>query len=322
MIEVFKTVTELIKKYQTIYIMTHKNPDLDGLGASICLYEIVTSFKKECYIVDTEKQKNSSVEKMYEVLKEKGIRLQLKTEKQVLKNITEEGLLIILDVHKEELLESKKLLEISKHIAVLDHHIKGVNYIKNTELCYINTSISSISEFMVYYLRYLNKIVDPVVATILLTGIEIDTNNYKLKTTEKTYEAGAILTSMGADSILKQELLKEDKESYLKRSYFVNKSDMINDNMALCMMDENIYNPKDLAEIAEQLLQFDHVEASFAIGRLGKTVVGISARSLGNIDVENIMSVLGGGGHKTDAAVQLENITIKEAKEKILEIVN
>lgn len=322
MTDVFQTLTEMIKKYDIIYIMTHKNPDLDGLGASICLYEIVTSFKKECYIIDTSESKDSSVCKMYELLKEHKIEMKQKKENQAIKELTSETLLIILDVHKTEMLESKKLLEKASHVIVLDHHIKGTNYIKETEFSYINSNISSVTELMVYYLKYLNKQINPVIATIMLTGIEIDTSNYKLKTTEKTYEAAAILTSIGADAILKQELLKETKEAYLKRSYFVNKSEMINDNMALCIMDDAIYTPKDLAEIAEQLLQFDKVEASFTVGKLEKNLVGVSARSLGNVNVEEIMSVLGGGGHLTDAAAQLANVTMEEVKNQILEIVN
>lgn len=221
MIDVFHRLTEIIKKYDTIYIMTHKNPDLDGLGASICLYKIIASFKKECYIIDTDEPKDRSVLKMYELLQENKVEVSLKKENKTFKDMGEGTLLIILDVHKDEMVENKDILRTSKHVVVLDHHIKGTNYIKETELSYINSSISSVTELMVYYLKYLNKSVDPVIATIMITGMEIDTSNYKLKTTEKTYEAAAILTSMGADSILKQELLKETKEAYLKRSYFV-----------------------------------------------------------------------------------------------------
>lgn len=321
MVDVFQNLTEMIKKYNMIYIMTHKNPDLDGLGASICLYEIITSFKKECYIIDTNESKDSSVLKMYELLKEHKIEIKEKTETQALKTLNSDTLLIILDVHKQEMVKSKKILEKSAHVIILDHHIKGSNYIKETEFSYINSNISSVTELMVYYLKYLNKQINSVIATIMLTGIEIDTSNYKLKTTEKTYEAAAILTSMGADAILKQELLKETKEAYLKRSYFVDKSEMINDKMALCIMDEAIYTPKDLAEIAEQLLQFDKVEASFTIGKIEKNIVGVSARSLGNVNVEEIMSRLGGGGHLTDAAAQISNQNIEEVKEQILQII-
>ena len=97
---------------------------------------------------------------------------------------------------------------------------------------------------------------------------------------------------------------------------------MINANMAMCLLDNEIHKKADLAMIAEELLKFENVEASFAIGKLSEEVIGVSARSVGNINVEKIMNAIGGGGHKTDAAAQLEHITIQEVKTKIEEIVN
>ena len=101
----------------------------------------------------------------------------------------------------------------------------------------------------------------------MLAGIEIDTNGFNLKTTDKTYEAAAFLTKLAADHIQKQELLKENKESYLKRQDFVKTSFMINANMAMCLLDNEIHKKADLAMIAEELLKFENVEASYAIGK-------------------------------------------------------
>ncbi|MCI8445925.1 MAG: hypothetical protein HFH31_00365 [Bacilli bacterium] len=319
--DIFKALTEYLKKFSRVYIMTHKNPDLDGLGSAICLYEIASSFEKECYIIDTDDMQNSTVQKMYDVLKDKKIEFNMLKEKEAVSSLNDDTLLVIVDVHKEIMVESSKLLSKSKNVIVIDHHVKGNNYIKTTDLSYINSHLSSVTEFMVYYLKYLNKTVNSIIATIMLTGIEIDTSNYKLKTSEKTFEAASILASMGADSILKQELLKEDKEAYLKRSYFVKNSDMINENMAMCIMDEEIYEPKEIAEVAEQLLQFNNVEASFAIGKLKENIVGVSARSLGNVDVSKIMTELGGGGHLTDAAAQIEATKIEDVKKQLIGII-
>lgn len=318
MIDVFNSLTESIKKFSNIYIMTHKSPDLDGLGSSIGLYTIITSFKKNCYLIDTKENKDNTIEKMYRMLQEHQIMIQKKYEKEALKESNEDTLLIVLDVHKSEMVESPKLLNSCKNIIVIDHHIKGNEYIKTTDLCYINSGMSSINEFMAYYLKHLNKKVDPLIATIMITGIEIDTSNYKLKTTEKTYEASAILTSMGADPILKQELLKENKEQYLKRNEFVKQSYMLNETIAICILDECIYSKSYLAEIAEQLLQFDNIEASFCIGKIKKDTIGVSARSIGNIDVESIMSQMGGGGHLTDAATQIKNTGIKDVEQQLI----
>ena len=183
----------------------------------------------------------------------------------------------------------------------------------------INASLSSTVEFVTKYFKYLNKTVDPIIATFMLVGLEIDTNNFRLKTTKDTYEAASFLSQIGADNVLKQELLQENKDDYIRRQKLIEKSYMVNESMALCVADNQIYESKDLAYIAEQLLQFENVAASFVIGHLSKDTIGISARSLGNINVEEIMAKLGGGGHLTEAATQIKNSTLKKVEKQLIE---
>ena len=168
-------------------------------------------------------------------------------------------------------------------------------------------------------MRYKNKTVDKEVATIMIAGIEIDTNGYNMKTTEETFNSSAFLMSLGADNILKQNILKENKAEYIKRTKQIENSYMI-DNKMICVLDEKNYNPSYLATMSEDLLRFDNVEASFTIGHLINDKIGISARSLGNINVETYMRELGGGGHLTDAACQLEEKDLKEAEKKLIEV--
>ena len=219
------------------------------------------------------------------------------------------------------MVELPKLLKKSNNIIVVDHHIKSKDYIKNSIINYINSNLSSTVEFIVGYIKFLNRTVNPKIATFLLVGIEIDTNKYKLKTTEHTYESAAFLSKMGADNILKQEILKESMEEYLKKTKFIEKSYMVNDNMALCVIETEILQKQKLAQIAEELLQFENVEASFVVGKIGNNLVGISARSIGNVNVEKIMSILGGGGHINEAATQIESLSIKDVKDKLLEVI-
>lgn len=153
----------------------------------------------------------------------------------------------------------------------------------------------------------------------MLAGIEVDTNEFNIKTSPETFKTAAYLLELGANNIDKQNLLKENKENYCKRQDFIKKSYMINKNMALCVMDKNIYERYQLALISEDLLQFDDVEASFTIGFIDKNIIGISARSIGEIDVEAIMRSLGGGGHQTDAACTIESKKLEEVKQKLLQ---
>ncbi len=318
--QIFNSLTQLIKEYNNILIMTHKNPDFDGMGSALGLQQIINSFKKNSYICINNNEKNYSLKKSYELIKEKNLYFNTVKKSNIDKLIDDNTLLIILDTHKQEITEMPELIDKIKNIVVIDHHIKNKDYIKDYKLSYINESLSSTVEFMANYIKYLNKKIDPLFATFMLVGLEIDTNNFRLKTTDKTYEAAAYLIQLGADNILKQELLQENKELYIKRQKLIEKSYMINEKMILCILDNKVYENKDLASIAEELLQFENVEASFVIGKIKSNVVGISARSIGKINVEEIMAKLGGGGHYTEAATQIKEKTISEVKELLLSV--
>ena len=317
--QIFKTLTQLIKNNDNIFIMTHKNPDFDGIGSAIGLQQIINSFKKNSYIILNNKVKNKSLEKCYELLKQNDLYFNSIGKTRVSDLINEESLLIILDTHKQEMTEAPEIISKSKNVVVIDHHIKSKDYIKEASLTYINSNLSSTVEFITKYIKYLNKPINPLIATFMLVGLEIDTNNYRLKTTKDTYEAASFLAQLGANNVLKQELLQENKENYIKRQKLIEKSYMVNYNMALCLADNEIYESKDLAYIAEQLLQFENVAASFVIGYLSKDTIGISARSLGDINVEEIMAKLGGGGHLTEAATQIKGSTLNKVEQLLKE---
>jgi len=176
------------------------------------------------------------------------------------------------------------------------------------------------SELITYYAEYINIDLDNVISTILLAGIEIDTNGFNLKTTSRTYEAASTLMEMGADSILKQELLKESKDEYIKRANFIRNSFMVTDSIAMCITN-GISTSLELAEVAEELLTFEDVKASFVIGKLEENLVGVSARSLGEIDVSETMKAMGGGGHSSNAATQIKDKTLKEVKQEIVDLI-
>lgn len=316
--QIFKALTQLIKNNDNIYIMTHRNPDFDGMGSAIGLQQIIYSFKKESYIIFNNKEKNASLAKSYDLLKGKELYFNTISKVKALNNIKEGSLLIILDTHKQEMTELPELINKTKNIIIIDHHIKSKDYIKDSTLTYINANLSSTVEFVSKYFKYLNKTVDPLIATLMLVGLEIDTNNFRLKTTKDTYEAASFLSDLGADNVLKQELLQENKDDYLKRQKLIERSYMFDDK-AICVADCEIYESKDLAYIAEQLLQFENVAASFVIGHIAKDTIGISARSLGNINVEEIMARLGGGGHLTEAATQIKDSTLKKVEKQLIE---
>lgn len=318
--KIFNKLTELIKNNDEIYIMTHYNPDFDGMGSAIALQQIINKFKKKSYIIKNVKAQDKSLNKAYKYLIDEGIEHCFINKTEALNNIKEDSVLIVLDTHKKQLLEIPDLVDKTDNVVVLDHHVKSKDNIKEGIISYINSNLSSTVELIAHYIKYLNFSINPLVATFLLIGLEIDTNNFKLKTTDKTYETAAFLSRQGADNILKQELLQEEKENYVEKQKLIEQSYMVKDHISLCIADAKEYANQDLAVVAEKLLQFENVEASFVIGKLKDERIGISARSIGTIDVEEIMQQMGGGGHLNEAATQIENSTIEEVKNQLINI--
>lgn len=317
--EIFNEINSIISVYDSILITGHKDPDLDSLGSSLGLYEIVQKLGKSAYLfIDYESlsKYNNNINQSLSKMKKDVICVN----KDKLDKIKGKTLLIITDVHTKERLEYPELVDIYD-VLILDHHIKSKNIIKETKYTYINSNLSSMCEFVSYYAQYMKIDLDNVISTVMLGGIEIDTNGYNLKTTSNTYSAASILMEMGADTILKQELLKETKEEYMKRASFIRNSFMVSENIAMCIISGKT-NSLELAQTAEELLNFEDIMASYVIGKLEDGRIGVSARSLGKIDVSKVIKQMGGGGHSYNAACQVENKTIKEVKQEIIKIIS
>jgi len=314
--ELFSKIVDNIKSASNIIVTTHSSIDMDGFASCIVIKSIAQKYDKICHILIEDNNFDSAIQKILD-----DDYVEITTIKKISREINDETLLIILDTHLQILLQNPDIVNKVNKIIIIDHHIKNANYINNTILSYINSNMSSIAEIMTSFIEYEQLEIDSVLATLLLIGIEIDTNNFNVKTTEKTYQAASYLSKIGADNVYKQTLLKENIDNYIKRQDFIKNSYMINENMAMCTIDTNLCKQSELAKIADELLQFDNVEASFAIGKIAKNTVGISARSIGKIDVQKIMEKLGGGGHLTDAACQLEMRDINKAKEEVLKAI-
>ncbi len=316
----FEKLTEVLSKYQNIIVMSHQNPDLDAVGSSMGLCQILKKMGKKSYILFSQKdlkKYNSSVRKALEKVKNEIDFLYPDTLKDVLGDST---VLIVLDVHQKDRVEYPEVLDQIDKVIVLDHHIKNNSYIKDTELFYIDSTMSSMVELISHYAKFYGVNLGVIISTIMLAGMEIDTNGFNLKTTEKTFEVAAYLTSSGADSVFKQTLLKESKDEYLRRADFIKSSFVFHKNIGMCVLPTLNCKKEELAEVAEELLNFEYVEASFAIGQLDENVVGVSARSMGDINVCDIMKKLGGGGHVTNAACQVIDKTVKEVERSIKNI--
>jgi c-di-AMP phosphodiesterase-like protein len=153
----------------------------------------------------------------------------------------------------------------------------------------------------------------------MLGGIMVDTKHFTFRTGTRTFDAAAYLKTYGADSLLVQELLKEDINSYFDKVGILKNTEVYNEMAIAISNDVDVYDNVVLAKVADQLLSFDHIKASFVIGKIGNDEIGVSARSLGDVNVQVIMEALGGGGHLTNAATQIKDQTIIRTKELLKE---
>ena len=311
----FDKLVEIVKKYKNVVLMGHTHPDMDAYGSCLGMSCILDTIGVENYIFLDPNNKNNieSIEQAVSLItKDNYI-----NKNNYKEYISSDTLLIVMDTHLEYRLEFPEILKDIKNVIVLDHHIKMSEYIKDTELFYIDSSLSSVVELIGYFAKYMGVDIPNIEATIMLAGMEIDTNGFNIKITERAFVCAGYLISEGADPILKQHLLQETKKDFLRRADFIKSSYIFDKKYAICLLDRGKTTQMELAEVSESLLSFEGIEASFTIGQLDSKKVGISARSLGNIDVSEIMKKFGGGGHATDAATQVDNVTIKGLEKEL-----
>lgn len=312
-------VQEVIHNSSEVFIMGHRFADLDAVGSGTGLAGAIRMIGEEAYyVVDFEKNLShslvSSIQKEYDDL--------IISPEEAEQRFSDNSLLIIVDTHNADLVESRKLYEMAGQKIVIDHHRKSVNFIDDAVIFYHEPYASSASEMVSEMIQYFKNVnlVPQVLAEALLAGITLDTKNFVMKTGVRTFEAAAYLRKCGADTIKVKGFFTSSIEDYRKRSELISDAEIIGSYaIAVARMqsdDIRIIAP----QAADELLSIENVDASFVIYKTGN-VTNISARSLGILNVQVIMEKLGGGGHQTMAAVQLENTSFDEAKKMLIEAI-
>ena len=226
--------------------------------------------------------------------------------------LDDKSLLVIVDVNKKSLLQNSEVLEKFKNIIVIDHHGVGIDTINIPQAhLFIDTSASSTCEIITGLFEYENYVLEPTVATTILAGIVLDTNNFIIKTDKETYHAAYYLAKCGADSRGVQYLLKQDIKEYVEMQKVITEVKVIKKIAISKGLQTKVYRREDLAKIADTILLFNNIEASFVIGKIDNGV-GISSRSMGNINVGQIMEEFGGGGDNHEAAAKITDRSLNE----------
>jgi c-di-AMP phosphodiesterase-like protein len=233
---------------------------------------------------------------------------------------TDDSLLIIVDTHNEKLLEDPALYEKATKVVVIDHHRKMVDFIENATIFHHEVTASSASEMVTELLQYFGNagIINSNQAEALLAGIMLDTKNFSFKTGVRTFEAAAFLRKLGADTVNVKALFANSIENYKHKAALVADA-VIYKKCAIACSQSTSGDIRIIApQAADELLEIAGVDASFLIYKTGGNDVSLSARSMGNVNVQIIMEALGGGGHHNMAGVQFRDKSVKEAERMLL----
>ena len=304
-----------------VLVMGHKYSDLDCIGAAAGMYALVKKYyHKPCRIVVDAERTLARV--MIDRLSAEDGEMFIAPDRAfALAN--SRTLLVIVDTHSPDFVESERLYQVCGSLAVIDHHRRMVNYIDSARVFLHEPSASSACELVTEVLSYLaDDVISHTVAEALLAGIMLDTKNFVINTGVRTFEAAAFLRKKGADTVVVRNVFANSLENYRDKSRLVAAA-RIYKHCAITVADEPIHNSRVVcAQAADDLLSIEDTYASFVISQIDQRSVNISARSFGKINVQVVMERLGGGGHQTMAAAQLPGVTLQEAKDQLIAVLD
>lgn len=312
---------ELITESDQVIIMGHKNPDMDAIGSSIGIRKIAQMNQREGYIVMNPSEVDKGIQRlMNEIEKKETLFSKFISPTEALEMATEDTLLVVVDTHKPSMVIDERLIQKLDNVVVIDHHRRAEEFINNPLLVYMEPYASSTAELVTELLEYQPKHgkIEMLEATALLAGIIVDTKSFSLRTGSRTFDAASYLRGLGADTVLVQKFLKEDIDTYIKRAKLIENVYFYHEGIAIAIGNpDEEYNQVLIAQAADTLLTMDGVVASFVISKRTEQMVGVSARSLGDINVQVIMENLEGGGHLTNAATQLTAVSLEEVEDRL-----
>lgn len=318
---VANALSELIQNADRVLVMGHKFGDLDCVGASVGMAYAIRSIGKQADVVVDRDKTLANI--LIDMVTKEGCGNLFVDPSEALFSVTEDTLLIVCDTHTQNLVESQEIYNRCKTVVVIDHHRKMVNHIDNAVIFYHEPYASSASEMVTELIQYMgeNCRINAVVAQALLSGIMLDTRNFVLRTGVRTFEAAAYLRRIGADTITVRKLFSNTLDSYQRRSRIVSGAQIYKK----CAVAESDFSSEDMRivapQAADELLSIDGVDGSFVLYENNGEIC-ISARSMGAINVQIIMEMLGGGGHHTMAAAQLKGTEMEKAKQLLLEAID
>ena len=312
------TLSDHIKESENVLIMGHRFSDLDSMGAAVGLWSVITKALHKPAFVVVDRQQTLAGQIVERIDANSGDRVVFLSPMDAMEQLSPRTLLIVVDTHSPDFVESRELLNHVSRVVVIDHHRLMVKRIDNAIVFYHEPYASSASEMVAELVQYIgDSTLTQHEAEALLAGIMLDTKNFVLKTGVRTFEAAAFLRRMGADTVEVRKLFAGSMESYQRKTKLVASAQIYKRCAIAC----SNFSSDDLRivapQAADELLNISGVDASFVLYEVGDGV-SISARSMGQMNVQIIMEMMGGGGHLTMAGAQVECESAEKVKQLLL----
>lgn len=308
---------EIFKRSDIIFAVGHTFSDFDSIGAAIGVFEMARAVGKPCFII-TNRSTTMAMSLLRAYVDQANRDLFIRDDTAFAMAKGKRTTLVVVDTHRPNSLEYPNLTEHFDTVCVIDHHRRTANYIKPAEIFYSEPNSSSACEMVTELIEYFPDRVklEPMSANALLSGIMLDTRNFVLGTGVRTFEAAAYLKNKGANTVAVKQLFSNSLDNYKIKASILNTAETYR-GCAIATTTESVPNMRMIAsQVADEMLSVTGVKSSYVLfeenGR-----INISARSLGKMNVQVIMEKLGGGGHFTMAATQMEHTTMEEAAAEV-----
>ncbi len=311
------SLMELIGQSSQVFIMGHKNADLDALGAAMGIGCMCRKKGKKAYIV-IDKENNACKQLLDEIMQVPEYAASFISGEDALLECDARSTLVIVDTNRPDQVECRPLLDAMSRVCVVDHHRRAADYIDPVVVNLHEPYASSTAELVTELLQYSVEKPDvlPIEAKSLLAGIFLDTKSFNVRTGERTFEAAAVLRRMGADTVEVKKLLQSDFQETMAKYQIIKSARLYRGQIAIAAL--NTGTTRVLAaQAADEMLNISGISASFVLYPDGNRVF-VSARSIGECNVQMILEPLGGGGNAATAGAQMKDKTMKEVLDELV----
>ncbi len=317
-----KALYQLFENSGDVFIMGHRNSDMDCIGAALGIVTCANHVGTHAYIVID--AVNTTIEDAVHTLERSGAGSLIITPDRAMEMMREDSVLVVVDTQRASNTVAPALLSMTEHIVLIDHHRRSADYIDNATLHYLETRASSASEMVTEVMQYFADNVKPAAFTCsaLLAGITVDTKQFAFNVGSRTFDAAGYLRRNGADLSSVKQMFQNDYDSYVRCANVVERATIRKSGIAISVCDKNAPDSQLLAaQAADELLGIRGIYAAFVLAETDEQTA-ISGRSYGQINVQVILERLGGGGHLTMAGAQLKGATAEEAIAKLEEAID